>query len=71
VPASPANRDYKPGFAGALMLKDLGLAQAAAASTGASTPLGARALELYEAFCAEGGAGADFSGIIQMLRGQG
>jgi 3-hydroxyisobutyrate dehydrogenase len=71
VPASPANRDYKPGFAGALMLKDLGLAQAAAASTGASTPLGARALELYEAFCAEGGAGEDFSGIIQMLRGQG
>jgi 3-hydroxyisobutyrate dehydrogenase len=53
------------------MLKDLGLAQAAAASTGASTPLGARALELYEAFCAEGGAGEDFSGIIQMLRGQG
>ncbi len=69
VPGSPANRDYKPGFAGALMLKDLGLAQEAARSIGAATPLGARALELYEAFCAEGGGTKDFSGIIAMLRG--
>ena len=30
VPASPANRDYKPGFAAALMLKDLKLSQEAA-----------------------------------------
>ena len=30
VPTSPANRDYKPGFAAALMLKDLKLAQEAA-----------------------------------------
>lgn len=67
VPASPANRDYKPGFAAALMAKDLGLAQAAAQATGAATPLGARALELYQAFAAERGQ-MDFSGIIQRLR---
>jgi 3-hydroxyisobutyrate dehydrogenase len=43
VPASPANRDYRPGFATALMAKDLGLAQEAAATAGAVTPLGASA----------------------------
>ena len=71
VPGSPANRDYKPGFATALMLKDLGLSQQAAAAAGAATPLGAAALGLYERFAAEGGAGVDFSGIIRMLRGDG
>lgn len=65
VPGSPANRDYKPGFATALMLKDLGLSQDAA---GGATPLGARALELYRRFAEEGGAGRDFSGIVEMLR---
>jgi 3-hydroxyisobutyrate dehydrogenase len=68
VPASPANRDYRPGFSAALMAKDLGLAQEAAQATGAATPLGAQALELYRRFVAEGGAGTDFSGIIRMLR---
>ncbi|MEL6736219.1 MAG: 3-hydroxyisobutyrate dehydrogenase, partial [Pseudomonadota bacterium] len=41
VPTSPANNDYKPGFAAALMLKDLGLAQEAATGTGAEIALGA------------------------------
>lgn len=68
VPGSPANRDYVPGFAAALMVKDLGLAAEAAAQTGASTPMGTRALELYREFVAAGGAGTDFSGIIRMLR---
>ncbi|WP_458096049.1 3-hydroxyisobutyrate dehydrogenase [Roseomonas sp. WA12] len=68
VPASPANRDYRPGFAAGLMVKDLGLAQQAASDTGAATPMGARALELYRRFLDEGGAETDFSGIIQMLR---
>ncbi|MFZ4409275.1 MAG: 3-hydroxyisobutyrate dehydrogenase [Paracraurococcus sp.] len=68
VPTSPANRDYKPGFAGALMLKDLGLAQEAAAATGSASPLGAQALALYQRFVAEGGGDVDFSGIIRMLR---
>jgi len=68
VPASPANRDYKPGFATALMLKDLGLSQQAAEAAGAATPLGAAALDLYRRFAEGGGAGTDFSGIINMLR---
>ena len=69
VPASPANRDYKPGFAAALMLKDLKLAQEAAASAGAVTPLGAQAAQLYALFAAAGHSGEDFSGIINFLRG--
>jgi 3-hydroxyisobutyrate dehydrogenase len=68
VPASPANRGYAPGFSAALMLKDLRLAAAAAAQGGAAIPVGAKALELYEAFVAAGGAGRDFSGIIALLR---
>ncbi len=70
VPASPANRDYKPGFAAALMLKDLRLAQEAASATGAVTPMGAEAAQLYALFNAQGGAGTDFSGIVEFLRGQ-
>ncbi|WP_270939061.1 3-hydroxyisobutyrate dehydrogenase [Falsiroseomonas oryzae] len=69
VPGSPANRDYAPGFSAALMAKDLGLAAQAAAETGAATPMGAKALELYQAFLEAGGGGTDFSGIIRMLRG--
>ena len=69
VPASPANRDYKPGFAAALMLKDLKLSQQAAAEVGATTPLGALAAQLYGLFVAEGHASEDFSAIIRFLRG--
>ncbi|TGD98688.1 3-hydroxyisobutyrate dehydrogenase [Methylobacterium nonmethylotrophicum] len=68
VPASPANNDYKPGFAAALMLKDLRLAQEAAASAGAATPLGAHAEAIYAAFEAAGQGGTDFSGIVRHLR---
>lgn len=70
VPTSPANHDYKPGFAAALMLKDLKLAQEAAQSAGAVTPLGASATQLYALFNATGEEGTDFSGIINFLRGQ-
>jgi 3-hydroxyisobutyrate dehydrogenase len=68
VPTSPANRDYKPGFTAAMMLKDLRLSQEAAASAGAATPLGAEATRLYQRFADAGHAGVDFSGIIRMLR---
>src|SRR3954471_21479944 len=61
VPASPANNDYKPGFASALMVKDLTLAQEAATAAGASTPLGAAAAQLYALHNAWGEGGADFS----------
>jgi len=69
VPTAPANNDYKAGFAAAMMLKDLRLAQEAAASAGASTPLGAMSRDLYEKFAAESADDMDFSGIINMLRG--
>ena len=69
VPTSPANRDYKPGFAAALMLKDLRLSHEAAAAAGAATPLGAEATQLYQLFAAAGGSGEDFSGVINFLRG--
>lgn len=69
VPTSPANRDYKPGFAASLMLKDLRLAQEAAQSAGAATPLGAEATQLFTLFEAMGNGGTDFSGIVQFLRG--
>jgi 3-hydroxyisobutyrate dehydrogenase len=69
VPGSPANRNYRPGFSAALMLKDLSLAAEAAAQTGAATPVGAQALALYKRFVEqEGGGGTDFSGLIRMLR---
>jgi 3-hydroxyisobutyrate dehydrogenase len=68
VPASPANNGYKPGFAAALMLKDLLLSQAAAASAGASTALGKHAAEIYQKFVSEGQGGVDFSGIINAIR---
>ncbi len=68
-PDTPADHDYQGGFAGALMLKDLKLAAAAAADAGADTPMGAKAAELYQRFADEGQGGLDFSGIIRMLRG--
>jgi 3-hydroxyisobutyrate dehydrogenase len=69
VPTSPANDGYRPGFAASLMLKDLRLAQAAAASAGAATPLGAEAAQLYALFEAMGHGARDFSAVIEMLRG--
>jgi 3-hydroxyisobutyrate dehydrogenase len=68
VPTSPANRDYQPGFAGALMAKDLKLALNALESTGVAARLGPLASEIYDTFAAEGGAGRDFSGIITDIR---
>ena len=50
------------------MLKDLKLAQEAAQSAGANTPIGAHAAEMYENYNAAGNEGADFSGIIEYLR---
>jgi 3-hydroxyisobutyrate dehydrogenase len=68
VPTSPANNEYKPGFAAALMLKDLRLSQEAAKAAGASTPLGAHAESIYDSFDKAGHGGVDFSGIIHQLR---
>jgi len=69
-PETPADRDYSGGFAAALMLKDLKLAQEAALASGAATPLGAEAAQLYALFANAGHDGDDFSGIINFIRGQ-
>ena len=68
VPTSPANNDFKPGFATALMNKDLGLAMAAVNSTGSAAPLGTHAAEIYTAFAADH-SDKDFSAVIELLRG--
>lgn len=68
VPTSPANNDYRPGFAGALMAKDLGLAARALEQTGVTAELGARAEEIYRRFAEGPGAGEDFSAIIKAIR---
>lgn len=68
MPASPANRDDRAGFAAALMAKELGLAAGAVKAAGLSVELGLRAAELYADFAAAEGAGLDFSAIITTLR---
>jgi 3-hydroxyisobutyrate dehydrogenase len=69
VPAAPSNRDYEGGFAAAMMLKDLRLAQEAAMGSGADTPLGGGAQALYAELVDRGHGGKDFSFMLQMLRG--
>jgi 3-hydroxyisobutyrate dehydrogenase len=70
VPAAPSNRGYEGGFATAMMLKDLKLAQEAAARTGAAAPLGATAEGLYALFERLGYGGKDFSAILELFRGR-
>ena len=67
VPTSPANNDFKPGFATALMNKDIGLAMDAVKSTGSTAPLGSHAAEIYATFAADH-ADKDFSAVIELLR---
>ncbi len=67
VPTSPANNDFTPGFATALMNKDIGLAMDAVSSTGSSAPLGSHAAEIYAKFAADH-ADKDFSAVIEMIR---
>jgi 3-hydroxyisobutyrate dehydrogenase len=66
-PETPADRDYVGGFAAALMLKDLKLAMEAAKESGAYTPMGGEAEELYQRFVDRGGATKDFSALIKMI----
>src|SRR6478735_7669099 len=66
-PETPADHDYEGGFAAALMLKDLKLAEDAAKSVGAYTPMGGEAEELFQRFVDRGGGSKDFSGIIKMI----
>lgn len=67
APATPSSNGFAPGFASALMAKDLRLAQAAAVSTGQATPFGAEAARAFTDFAEQGG-GLDFSAIYTTLR---
>ena len=70
VPSSPANREYAPGFAAKLMLKDLNLARDAAESVNVSLPLSRHARDLFEMYDAAGDGNTDFSGIINYIRSE-
>ncbi|KJZ19942.1 3-hydroxyisobutyrate dehydrogenase [Loktanella sp. S4079] len=64
-PQSPADNNYKPGFAAELMLKDLNLSQMAATAADADTPMGKAARDLYAKFVQdEDGRGKDFSAML-------
>ena len=67
VPTSPANNDYEPGFAVAMMLKDLRLAQDAATSASASIPFGEQAERTYALLDEQGLAGKDFSVVMRHI----
>jgi len=69
LPSAPSNHDYKAGFSAAMMLKDLRLAQEAASSSGAETPLGAQSAAIYSQMEAAGKDGLDFSGVMKLING--
>ena len=70
VPTAPSNRDYKPGFAVAMMLKDLRLAMGAGDDVGADTPLGNHAQQIYSKLDEDGFGDLDFSGVMRRLKGE-
>ncbi len=63
----PANNNYQPGFAAAMMLKDLRLSQNTAEQSQVFTPLAAKTTQLYQQFIDEGFGALDFSAIIKLL----
>ncbi|MEM9421033.1 MAG: 3-hydroxyisobutyrate dehydrogenase [Pseudomonadota bacterium] len=69
VETAPSNREYTPGFSAAMMLKDMRLAQGAAQSAKAATPLGAQAEALYALMEAAGCDDLDFSGVMKLING--
>lgn len=70
VPAAPSNRDYQPGFAVAMMLKDLRLALASAEEAGAAADLGEHARAIYEQLSADGHDSLDFSAVMRRVKGE-
>ena len=67
IPTTPANNDYEPGFATAMMLKDLRLAADAAKAVGVNTQIGQKAKELYEAMSEAGLDNKDFSAYFEFM----
>jgi len=70
VPNAPSNKDYKPGFAVAMMLKDMRLADGAAKGAGAATPLADLAGKMYADLDEKGHGGMDFSFVMKRIRGE-
>jgi 3-hydroxyisobutyrate dehydrogenase len=70
VPAAPSNRAYQPGFNVEMMVKDLRLAQEAAASAHAAAPLGAAAAGLYGLMESAGMGKLDFSAMALFVKGR-
>ncbi|MBF9003553.1 MULTISPECIES: 3-hydroxyisobutyrate dehydrogenase [Vibrio] len=68
VPTSPSNNNYKPGAPATMLLKDLRLAQDAAKSSDACTPLGNHTIDIFEDFIKDGFGEQDFSAIIKYIR---
>jgi 3-hydroxyisobutyrate dehydrogenase len=68
VPTSPANRDFRGGFAVALMAKDLGLAANALDAGGVHAVLGRAAADIYRRLAETDLAGQDFSTVINAVR---
>ncbi|MCL4171297.1 UNVERIFIED_CONTAM: hypothetical protein GTU68_041382 [Idotea baltica] len=69
VETAPSNRNYEPGFAAAMMLKDLRLAQSAATKAKAAIPLGAQSEAIYALMEAAGQEELDFSGVMKLING--
>ena len=69
LPNVPSSRDYTNGFAAALMLKDLRLAEQAGLEAGLPLPLGQAAAALYGMFCRAGHGDLDYSAVIKMIEG--
>ncbi|HHF7344391.1 TPA: 3-hydroxyisobutyrate dehydrogenase [Legionella feeleii] len=67
LPNVPANNAYQPGFTAAMMLKDLTLSQSTAAMVNVETPMGAKAMALYQKMNEKGLGHMDFSAIIKLI----
>ena len=69
VASAPSNRDYEAGFAAAMMLKDLRLAQDAANVADADTPLGTLSEAIYTQMETAKKDGLDFSAVMKLIKG--
>jgi 3-hydroxyisobutyrate dehydrogenase len=67
IETAAANNNFKPGFAASMMVKDLSLAQSAAASVNLNTPLGSLALDMYKDFIKKGNGDLDYTAIIKLI----
>ena len=69
IEGTPSSNNYRPGFSAGMMNKDLKLANECAKKVNALTPLGEKALQIYDKFCKEGHDNKDFSAISKAVGG--